>query len=362
MSKTVAILTGGGDCPGLNAVIRAVVRAAILRRGWRIVGIEYGFNGLVEGPRWRELDLKGVRGILQRGGTILGSSNRGDPFAYPVKRNGQTVLEDVSELVLGNFRKIGADVLIVVGGDGSLKIARRFGELGIPVIGVPKTIDNDLRGTDLTFGFTTAVRTVTESLDRLHSTAESHDRVMVVEVMGRDAGWIALASGIAGSADVILIPEIPYRVDKICAAIRARSESGSRFSIVVVAEGATPAGGDKIVQKSAKENFGVERLGGVAHHLARQIETCLDMESRVVVLGHVQRGGTPAAYDRILSSRFGVKAVEMIAAGEFGKMVAIHGDQVVSVDIAAAVGGLKLVDPEGELVATAEALGIMVGR
>jgi 6-phosphofructokinase 1 len=362
MSKTLAILTGGGDCPGLNAVIRGVVRAATLQRGWRVIGIEDGFDGLVEGPRWRELNLNAVRGILQRGGTILGTSNRGDPFSYPVERNGQTVLENVSERVVQNFRKIGADVLIVVGGDGSLKIAQRFGELGIPVIGVPKTIDNDLRGTELTFGFTTAVRTVTESLDRLHSTAESHNRVMVVEVMGRDAGWIALASGIAGSADVILIPEIPYNINQVCDAIRARSDSGSRFSIVVVAEGAVPEGGGKTVHKSAVENFGVERLGGVAHRLASQLETCLDMELRVVVLGHVQRGGTPAAYDRILSSRFGVKAVDMVAAGEFGNMAAIRGDKMVSVDISSAVEGLKLVDPEGELVATAEALGIMVGR
>jgi 6-phosphofructokinase 1 len=362
MSKTLAILTGGGDCPGLNAVIRGIVRAATLKRGWRVVGIEDGFDGLVEGPRFRELDLKAVRGILQRGGTILGTSNRGDPFAYPVERNGKVVLEDVSARVFKNFKKIGADVLIVVGGDGSLKIARRFGDLGIRVIGVPKTIDNDLRGTELTFGFTTAVRTVTESLDRLHSTAESHNRVMVVEVMGRDAGWIALASGIAGSADVILIPEIPYQLKRICDAIKTRSESGSRFSIVVVAEGARPIDGDKVVQKSAKENFGVERLGGVAHQLAHQLETCLDMELRVVVLGHVQRGGTPAAYDRILSSRFGVKAVDMVEAGEFGKMAAIRGNKMISVEIAEAVGALNLVDPEGELVGTAEALGITVGR
>ena len=362
MSKTVAILTGGGDCPGLNAVIRGVVRAAILQRGWRVIGIEDGFEGLVEGPKWRELDLQAVRGILQRGGTILGTSNRGDPFSYPVERDGQIVLEDVSDQVVRNFRKIGADVLIVVGGDGSLKIARRFSELGIPIVGVPKTIDNDLRGTELTFGYTTAVRTVTESLDRLHSTAESHNRIMVVEVMGRDAGWIALSSGIAGSADVILIPEIPYQINRVCTAIRARCDSGSRFSIVVVAEGAMPADGDKTRQKTAEENLGVERLGGVAHQVARQLETCLDMEVRVVVLGHVQRGGTPAAYDRILSSRFGVKAVDMVAAGEFGKMAAIRGDKMVSVDIARAVGALNLVDPDGELIATAEALGIMVGR
>ena len=362
MSKTLAILTGGGDCPGLNAVIRGVVRAAILRHGWRVIGIEDGFDGLVDGPKFRELDLQSVRGILQRGGTILGTSNRGNPFSYPVERDGKTVIEDVSERVVRNFRLTGADVLIVVGGDGSLKIARQFGALGIPVVGVPKTIDNDLRGTDLTFGFTTAVRTVTESLDRLHTTAESHNRVMVVEVMGRDAGWIALASGIAGSADVILIPEIPYQIEPVCAAIRTRCENGSRFSIVVVAEGAVPAGGGKTVLKTAGENFGNERLGGVAHQVARELEQCLDMELRVVVLGHVQRGGTPAAYDRILSSRFGVKAVAMVAAEEFGKMAAIRGNKMISVDIECAVGELNLVDPEGELVTTAEALGIMVGR
>lgn len=362
MVKTLAILTGGGDCPGLNAVIRGVVRAAILQRGWRVIGIEDGFDGLVEGPKWRELDLQSVRGILQRGGTILGTSNRGNPFSYPVDHDDKTVLEDVSERVVRNFRELGADALIVVGGDGSLKIAQQFAELGIPVVGVPKTIDNDLRGTDLTFGFTTAVRTVTESLDRLHSTAESHNRVMIVEVMGRDAGWIALASGIAGSADVILIPEIPYEIEPVCAAIKARSDSGSRFSIVVVAEGAVQAGGDKTVLKTAHENLGVERLGGVGHQVAAQLEQCLDMELRVVVLGHVQRGGTPAAYDRILSSRFGVKAVEMVAADEFGKMAAIRGNKMVSVDIECAVGELNLVDPVGELVTTAEALGIMVGR
>lgn len=362
MAKTLAILTGGGDCPGLNAVIRGVVRAAILQRGWRVIGIEDGFEGLVEGPRCRELDLQAVRGILQRGGTILGTSNRGNPFSYPIERAGKTVLEDVSDRVINNFRQIGADVLIVVGGDGSLKIAQRFGQLGIPVIGVPKTIDNDLCGTELTFGYTTAVRTVTESLDRLHSTAESHNRVMVVEVMGRDAGWIALASGIAGSADVVLVPEIPYRIDKVCEAIRARRRSGSKFSIVVVAEGAVPYGGDKTVQLSADANLGVERLGGVAHQVSRQLQSCLDMELRVVVLGHVQRGGTPAAYDRILSSRFGVKAVEMVEAGEFGKMAAIRGDRMISVDIDSAVGVLNLIDPNGELATTAESLGINLGR
>ncbi len=363
MPKTIALLTGGGDCPGLNAVIRGVVRAAS-RRNWKVLGVKDGFDGLVEGPRTRELDLASVRGILQRGGTILGTSNRGNPFAYPVERGGKTELADVSATVLENFRRIGADALIAVGGDGTLKIARQLGELGMPVVGVPKTIDNDLKGTDVTFGYNTAVGIVTEALDRLHSTAESHHRVMVVEVMGRDAGWIALEAGIAGSADVILIPEIPYRIGKVCEAIHKRGAEGHLFSIVVVAEGARPAEGEKVVQKSAADNLGVERLGGIGHAVARQIEACLglDMELRVVVLGHVQRGGTPSPFDRILSSRFGVKAVQLIEENGFGRMVALRGRDIVFVDIADAVGGLNLVDPDGELVATAEELGIRLGR
>ncbi|BCR04804.1 ATP-dependent 6-phosphofructokinase [Desulfuromonas versatilis] len=362
MSKTIAILTGGGDCPGLNAVIRGVVRAATLERGWRVIGIEDGFDGLVDGPRVRELDLAAVRGILPRGGTIIGTSNRGNPFQYPVMEAGETRLIDVSRRVLDNFRKLGAEALVAVGGDGTLKIADRLNELGLPVVGVPKTIDNDLRGTDVTFGYNTAVGIVTEALDRLHTTAESHQRVMVVEVMGRDAGWIALESGLAGSADVILIPEIPFQIDSVCQAIQRRRERGNKFSIVVVAEGAFPLGGDKVVQKSAVENAGIERLGGIGHFVAREIGRCLTMETRVVVLGHVQRGGSPSPFDRILGSRFGVKAVELIEERGFGKMVALRGRDVVSVAIRDAVGSLNLVDPKGDLIRTAEELGIMTGR
>ena len=362
MSKTLAILTGGGDCPGLNAVIRGVVRAAVGRHGWRVLGIEDGFDGLVGELRWRELTLESVRGILPRGGTILGTSNRGNPFSYPVEVNGEVELRDVSGSVLAAFRSLGAEVLIAVGGDGTLKIAQSLFEKGLPVIGVPKTIDNDLRATDITFGYRTAVGIVTEALDRLHTTAESHHRAMVVEVMGRDAGWIALESGIAGSADAILIPEIPYSLERLCGAIEKRRKNGSKFSIVVVAEGAFPADGRKTLQKAAAENLGVERLGGVGHLVARQIGSCLDMDTRVVILGHLQRGGSPDPYDRILASRFGVKAVELIARGAFGRMVALKGKRVVDVEIASAISQLNLVDPNGELVATAEALGIMVGR
>lgn len=362
MSRTIAILTGGGDCPGLNAVIRGVVRSAVLKRGWRVIGIEDGFDGLVGEPRWRELTLESIRGILPRGGTILGTSNRGNPMAYPVEKDGETQLVDVSAQVVENFHKLGAEALIAVGGDGTLKIARSLQEKGIPMVGVPKTIDNDLRGTDVTFGYNTAVSIVTEALDRLHSTAESHHRAIVVEVMGRDAGWIALESGIAGSADAILIPEIPFDMQAVCRALSERKARGSRFSIVVVAEGAYPLDGQKVVRLNKAENLGVERLGGVGAMVAEQISECMQMETRVVVLGHVQRGGTPTHFDRILGSRFGVRAVELIEREGYGRMVSLRGREVCDVDIADAVDSLNRVDPDGDLVKAAESLGIMLGR
>lgn len=363
MSRTIAILTGGGDCPGLNAVIRAVVRSASLTRDWRVLGIEDGFDGLVGTlPRWRELNLGSVRGILPRGGTILGTSNRGNPLAYPVEEDGEIQLKDVSDQVVENFNTLAIEALIAVGGDGTLKIARALQEKGVPMVGVPKTIDNDLRGTDVTFGYNTAVNIVTEALDRLHSTAESHHRVMVVEVMGRDAGWIGLEAGLAGSADVILIPEIPFDMSAVCTAIEERKARGSRFSIVVAAEGAFPSSGQKIVKVSGAENLGVERLGGVGAFVADEIASRMQVETRVVVLGHVQRGGTPSPFDRILGTRFGVKAVELIEQGRYGRMVSLQGRQVVDVDIIDAVDSLNRVDPDGDLVQTAEALGVMLGR
>lgn len=362
MSRKIAILTGGGDCPGLNAVLRGVVRTAEFKHGWQVVGILDGFDGLVGEPRTMPLDLNAVRGILPRGGTILGTSNRGNPFQYPVREQGTVRLKDLSGEVVENFRRLEADALIAVGGDGTLEIARRLGEMGINMVGVPKTIDNDLSATDVTFGYNSAVGVVTEALDRLHTTAESHQRVMVVEVMGRDAGWIALEAGIAGSADVILIPEIPFRLDRVCEAIQRRRERGSRFSIVVVAEGAFPEGGNKKVQKNAAENLGVERLGGMGKFVADQLAQSLDMETRVVVLGHTQRGGSPTPFDRVLGSRFGVKAVELIAQGRFGQMVALRGRMVSAVAIEDAVRRLNRIDPQGDLVTTTESLGIMIGR
>ena len=263
----IGILTGGGDCPGLNAVIRGVVKSAIIRHGWQVIGIEDGFDGLLDLNKCKPLTLESVRGILPRGGTILGTTNRGNPFDYPVEQDGKIIHMDISDRVVENIRTLGIEALIAVGGDGSLKIALELAKKGVPVVGVPKTIDNDLRETDFTFGYNTALETATDALDKLHTTAESHHRVMILEVMGRYAGWIALESGIAGGADVILIPEIPFDVGKICAAVRERAARGSRFSIVVAAEGAFPAGGGRVVAKAADERYTIERLGGIGHFL-----------------------------------------------------------------------------------------------
>ncbi len=311
----------------------------------------------------RELDSDSVRGILQRGGTILGTSNHGDPLHYPVEKNGQIQRVDMSGVVIENFNRLGADALIAVGGDGTLKIAQHLYQRGLNVVGIPKTIDNDLKSTDVTFGYNSAVGVVTEALDRLHTTAESHHRVMVVEVMGRDAGWIALESGIAGGADVILLPEIPYSIEHVCHAINERRDRGGRFSIVVVAEGAFPQQGEKVVKVgTGLSRSGVERLGGIGQYVSEQIADCTEMEVRTVVLGHLQRGGSPSPFDRILGSRFGVKAVDLIEQGQFGKMVSLRGRNVVATTIADAVGSLNTVDPQGELAEAAEKLGIMLGR
>ncbi len=358
----IGILTGGGDCPGLNAVIRGVVKSAIIRHGWQVIGIEDGFDGLLDLNKCKPLTLESVRGILPRGGTILGTTNRGNPFDFPVKKDGKIIHMDISDRVVENINTLGIEALIAVGGEGSLKIALELAKKGVKVVGVPKTIDNDLRETDLTFGYNTALETATDALDKLHTTAESHHRVMILEVMGRYAGWIALESGIAGGADVILIPEIPFNIEHICSAIKKRSARGSRFSIIVAAEGAFPSGGSRVVAREADERDTIERLGGIGQYVAKHIEHCLEMDVRVTVLGHLQRGGSPTTFDRALGSRYGTKAVQMISDGEFGRMACLKGRSITSVTIEEATRDLKLVDRDGEIVRTAEDLGIMMGE
>lgn len=358
--KRIGILTGGGDCPGLNAVIRGVVKSASNLYQWEIIGIEDGFEGLMNG-KVRPLNQENIKGILTLGGTILGTTNRGNPFDF-VDTDGTK--KDLSSVVLENIKRLSLDGLIVIGGDGSLSIANQLYKMGAPVVGVPKTIDNDLSVTDVTFGFDTAVNTAMDALDRLHSTAESHHRVIVLELMGRYAGWIALHAGIAGGADVILIPEIPYDMGKVCDKMRSRFHRKTGFGIVVVAEGAKPLGGD-VVTKAPAGKGRLERLGGVGNKVGDDIAMCLGPEGvdvRVTVLGHIQRGGSPSAFDRILSTRFGHEAVELIARGDFGKMVALKGQDIVPVKLEEAVSRMRSVPPEGQLVKTAEAIGVSFGR
>jgi phosphofructokinase-like protein len=363
--ERIGVLTGGGDCPGLNAVIRAVVKTAINEYGWQVVGIEDGFEGLILPGKVRLLSPDDVRGILPRGGTILGTTNRADPFHYEVEvqapdGNKSTQVLDVSDAVLRRVRELGLDVLIAIGGDGSLRIAYELMEKGLQVVGVPKTIDNDLLMTQVTFGFDTALNTAMEALDRLHTTAESHHRVMVLEVMGRQAGWIALEAGIAGGADVILIPEIPYDLQAVHAKIEARSQAGAKFSLVVVAEGAYPQDG-QAVYLDQRELGGAKRLGGIGERLAQQLRDCCEMEVRVTVLGHLQRGGSPSAFDRLLASRFGAMAVHLIAEGKLGHMVALQDGRIRSVPLAQAIAHLKLVPLDSDIVQTGRGLGICLG-
>ncbi len=350
----IGVLTGGGDCPGLNAVVRAVVKSANNVYGWDVVGIVDGFDGLIFPERSHLLTAQDVRGILPRGGTILGTTNRGNPFSYSLEPGGPP--QDLSQRCLENLEKLSIDALIVIGGDGTLAIAQQFYELGVKAVGVPKTIDNDLSGTDVTFGFDTALITATEALDKLHTTAESHHRVMILEVMGRTAGWIAIEAGIAGGADVIVIPEIPFHLEGIIEAIAMREKAGSKFSIVVIAEGAAPAGGEQM-RVADTSGHGV-RFAGIGNWLGAKLGELTEQEVRVTVLGHLQRGGSPSPFDRLLATRFGVAAVRLLAEGGFGRMVAYHGADVDSVPLADAIGRLKTVPPDGEHVQTARALGI----
>ncbi len=359
--QRIGILTGGGDCPGLNAVIRAAVKHGVTDLGWEMIGVHDSFNGLLSSPYdITNLVRDSVRGILSKGGTILGTTNRGDPFAFPLKgADGSTTLVDRSRELLEAMRILELKGLICIGGDGTMRIAHRLSGLGVPVVGVPKTIDNDIEATDVTFGFHTAVQVAVDAIDRLHSTAESHDRVMVVEVMGRDCGWIATHAGIAGGADVILIPEIPYEMQRVCDKVRRRQAAGRFFSIVVVAEGAAPVGGGPTY--IGETSGGMARLGGISLRVADEIQERTGLDARVSVLGHLLRGGTPSAFDRLLATRFGSAAIDLVARGGWGRMVALRGDTIASVPMEDAISRQKQVDPSGELVTTGRRLGIEFG-
>ncbi len=360
--KRIGILTGGGDCPGLNAVIRAVAKTAFNHYGIEVVGITNGFRGMIENDYFSINDCH-VSGILHRGGTILGTTNRDNPFRFPVGTdNGTTVWGDVSDRAIANLEKMEIDVLIIVGGDGSLIIGNELYKKGVPVIGIPKTIDNDLSATDITFGFDTALNTATDAIDKLHTTAESHHRVMVLEVMGRNAGWIALHSGIAGGADVILIPEIPFNYHSIYKKINDRQNHGKKFSVIVVAEGATLPKGNQVYQKEVEENPHHSKLGGIANIVGSEIQEQFDVETRVTVLGHLQRGGTPTPFDRILATRFGVKAVELAMEKNFGKMACLCNGAIKSAALQEAVSKQKLVKADGEIVKAAKSVGISFGN
>jgi len=353
----IGVLTGGGDAPGLNAVIRAVVKAAT-GAGIEVLGLEDSFDGLIEPGRARALTPHDVTGILRLGGTILGTVNRGDPFAYPVDTSEGRM--DYSSRCIDMYHSLGLGALVVIGGDGTLAIGHEFYKRGIPVVGVPKTIDNDIVETLNCFGFYTAVEYATDAIDRLHTTAEAHHRVMVLEVMGRYAGWIALYAGMAGGADVILIPEIPFTLERAARWLQERERRGARFSIVVVAEGAVPAGGKAAVLKEAGAGR-AERLGGMGALVAEGLERLTGKESRSVVLGHLQRGGPPTSFDRILATRFGGKVVECILAGQFGQMVAFQPPDIVPVPLDRVVGRLKRVPIDSDLVTTARAIGVSFG-
>jgi 6-phosphofructokinase 1 len=364
--ERIGIMTGGGDCPGLNSVIRAVVRTASRSYGWKVLGIEDAFNGLIDlqyrsprGNTWLNEDA--MDELISRGGTCIGTSNRADPFRFPVETDGVLHEADVFERVLENFRQLELDALVSVGGDGSMRIAQMAIERGLPnIVGVPKTIDNDLGSTDATFGFDTAVNVATEAIDRLRDTAESHDRVMLVEVMGRNAGWIALHAGLAGGAHAILLPEIPYSLEPVAAQIRRRRIAGHPYSIIVVAEGARPiAGTESVLEK--RDVGAMARLFGAAARVAEGLHDLIKLELRYTVLGHLQRGGSPTAFDRILGTRYGEQAVHLVARGEFGKMVALRGDHIVAVPIAEAIAAPKLVTPDNQLLQTARSLGVIFG-
>jgi ATP-dependent phosphofructokinase / diphosphate-dependent phosphofructokinase len=359
MTERIGIVTGGGDCPGLNAVIRAVAKASA-KRGWEAVGFLGGYEGVLEPQHYMMLDYQKLGGLLTRGGTILGTANRGRFSAKVGHGETRRLPQELIDGVKAGMKKLDIRGLVSIGGDGSLSIGQQLFEGGVPLVGVPKTIDNDLEGTDMTFGFDSAVACATDALDRLHTTAESHNRVMVLEVMGRYAGWIAIYAGVAGGADVILIPEIPFTYDSICAKIQEREKVGKNFTLIIVAEGAREKGGEFVTAADQVANREA-RLGGIAAAVAAEVEKRTGKEARTCVLGHLQRGGCPTNFDRALCSVFGAESVDLIAAGKFGYMVAYQGSQVNAVKISEAVGRLKTVPPTGGFVRTARTLGISLG-
>jgi len=356
----IAILTGGGDAPGINAVIRAVAKKAILECGMEVIGVEDGYEGLIRN-RHRKLHYDDVSGILTLGGTILGASKISNPYRYAARAGGRVVFKDVSRRAIRNARALGIDALVCIGGDGTLGIAHRLMKDGVAVVGIPKTIDNDIRGTEVTFGFDSAVAIAAEAIDRLHTTAQSHHRVMIIEVMGHRAGWIALYAGVAGGGDIILIPEIPYDTGAIAAKVKERNRRGRRFSIVVVAEGAKPKGGDVVVKRMVEKSADPVRLGGVGFVLQDQLERSTGSETRTVVLGHLQRGGSPTAADRVLATGLGAKAVDLIVHREFGQMVAVKDGRITAVHLEVAAGGPRTVPLDHPLIAAARSIGTSFG-
>jgi 6-phosphofructokinase 1 len=358
--KRIGVLTGGGDCPGLNAVIRAVTKSAMHQYKLEVFGIEDGYLGLIRN-RMRPLAWGDVSNILTQGGTILGTSNQANPERYAVQKNGKTEWVNVTDRVVEHVRANRLDAIVCIGGDGTMTGAANLVKNGINCIGVPKTIDNDLEGCDLTFGFDTAVTTAAECLDKIHSTAMSHHRVMVVEVMGRNAGWLALHAGVASGSDVILIPEIPYDLDKVCELLEARGRVGKRFSIICVSEGAKPKGGDVVVQRRIETSPDPIRLGGIANKLVADIESAIGLETRATILGHIQRGGTPSPADRVLATMFGHHALDLVINGACGKLVVWRGGKLDQVDIESVAGKQRKVPPDHALVHTARAVGTSFG-
>ncbi|MFH1428518.1 MAG: ATP-dependent 6-phosphofructokinase [Candidatus Margulisiibacteriota bacterium] len=356
--KKIGLLTGGGDCPGLNAVIRAITKKASVVHNWEVIGFHDGYLGVVEN-RYTHLTEKDASGIITRGGTILGTTNKGDPFNY--YEPGIEKPLDLSCAAIQNLKNLGIDVLITVGGDGTQSIAYKLFQKGMPVIGVPKTIDNDLCGTDQTFGFDTAVSIATEAIDRIHTTAEAHNRVMIVEVMGRYAGWIALYSGLASGGDIILIPEMPYNLDKIAEKIIERKESGRHFTIIVVAEGAHENGKDYTVKRTVKNSPEKVRLGGVAYKLAQDVEEKTGIEARATVLGHLLRGGVPVATDRILATRYGLGAIDLAAKEKYGHMVSLKNNVITSISLREAAAKQRLVTKNHDMVKAAKQIGVSFG-